>query len=48
MIGEIGVIVGASQNVKGPSEALVVNKSIVDRRSEKETEDILRREGGRA
>jgi hypothetical protein len=44
MIREIGVIVGASQNVKGPSEPSVVNHSIIDRRSE--TDDILRWEGG--
>jgi hypothetical protein len=45
-IGEIGVIVGASQKVKSGSEAFVVNQSIIDRRSETATEDIMRWEGG--
>jgi hypothetical protein len=45
-IGEIGVIVGASQNAKSASEAFAVKQSIVDRHSETETEDILRWDGG--
>jgi hypothetical protein len=47
-IGEIGVMVGASEKVKSASEALIVNQSIIDRRSETEPEDFLRWERGRA
>jgi hypothetical protein len=42
------VKVGSSQKVKSASEAFAVNQSIIDRRSETETEDILIWEGGRA
>jgi hypothetical protein len=45
--GDIGVRVEASGKAKGASEGLLVNKSIVDRASETETEDIMRWEGGR-
>jgi hypothetical protein len=41
------VRVGASGKAKGTSEGFVVNQLIIDRVSEKETEDIMRWEGGR-
>jgi hypothetical protein len=44
----MGVRVGASGKAKGASEGFVVGQSVVDRRSETETEDIMRWEGGRA
>jgi hypothetical protein len=47
-IFEIGVRLGASEKAKGMSEAFAVNQSSVDRRSERETEDIMRWEGDRA
>jgi hypothetical protein len=39
------VWVRASEKAKGASEGFVVNQSIIDRRSETETEDIMRWEG---
>jgi hypothetical protein len=48
MIFEIGARVGASGQVKGASEAFVINQSIIERRSETEKEDIMTWEGGRA
>jgi hypothetical protein len=47
-IFEIGVTVGASEKAKGVSEGFAGNQSIVDRPSERETEDMMRWEGGRA
>jgi hypothetical protein len=47
-IFEIGVRVGASGKAKGASEGFAVNQSIVDRRAEREAEDIMRWEGDRA
>jgi hypothetical protein len=41
-ISEIGMRVGASEKAKGTSEGFAVNQSIIDRRSERETEDIMR------
>jgi hypothetical protein len=46
MIFEIGVRVGASGKAKGASERFAVNQSIIDRRSETETKDIMRWEDG--
>jgi hypothetical protein len=40
--------VGASGKAKGTSEGFVVNGSIANRRSERNTEGIARGEGGRA
>jgi hypothetical protein len=45
-IGEIGWRVGASEKAKETSEGLAVSHSIVGRHSERETEDIMRWEGG--
>jgi hypothetical protein len=39
---------GASEKAKGASNRFIVNQSIVDGRSESETKDIMRWEGGRA
>jgi hypothetical protein len=42
------VTVGALEKAKSASEGLAVNQSIIDRRSERETEDIMIWESGRA
>jgi hypothetical protein len=42
------VRLGGSGKAKGTSEGFTVNRSIVDRASETEAKEIMRREGGRA
>jgi hypothetical protein len=42
------VRVRASEKAKDASEGFAVNQSVVDRRLETETEDMMRWEGGRA
>jgi hypothetical protein len=42
------VRIGASGKARGASEGFAVDQSIIDLRSETETEDVMRWEGGRA